>query len=154
MCTAIALATSELPIELVRQHPLAERVHAREGQNEFQFHWWQVPTVLPVRREGKLELLTWGSKLRRGPLPYGGWIAKDHIADGLLSAAHPQDVVIPANLGFQKGTWFLIVEGIHGIVIEARNGPIVYMLTEPASNYYRNMTEQSPTMPVFVNQVI
>jgi len=28
------------------------------------------------------------------------------------------------------------------------------MLTEPASNYYRNMTEQSPMMPLFVNQVI
>lgn len=62
--------------------------------------------------------------------------------------------MIPANLGFQKGTWFLIVEGIRGIVIESRAGPIVYMLTEPASNYYRNMTEQSPMMPLFVNQVI
>lgn len=32
--------------------------------------------------------------------------------------------------------------------------PYIYILMEPASNYYRNMTEQSKTMPVFVGQVI
>ena len=80
--------------------------------------------------------------------------AAEHVAQGLIAGAHPDDVVIPASLGCQKGTWFLIAEGIRGVVIRARGGPVVYMLTEPASNYYRNMTEQSPTMPLFVNQVI
>jgi hypothetical protein len=154
MCTAIAISISELPVELVRRHRLAERVHVREGRQEFRFQWWEVPTVLPVRREGRLELMPWGSKLRRGPLPYGGWIAVEHIEEGRLAGAGVESVVIPANLGYQKGTWFLLIEGIQGVVIESRGGPIVYMLTEPASNYYRNMTEQSPTMPVFVNQVI
>ncbi|HSQ56633.1 MAG TPA: hypothetical protein VLM40_12895, partial [Gemmata sp.] len=124
------------------------------GREEFQFHWWQVPTLIPVRREGKFEILPWGSKSRRGPLPYGGWVSLDHLAEGILGGATTEEVVIPANLGFQKGTWFLIAEGIRGIAIESRGGPVVYMLTEPASNYYRNMTEQSPAMPVFVNQVI
>jgi hypothetical protein len=154
MCTAIAIALSELPVDLVRRHRLAERVHARAGREEFQFHWWQAPTLLPVRRDGRLEILPWGSKARRGPLPYGGWVAVEHIAGGVLANARPEEVVIPANLGHQKGTWFLINEGIRGVVVEARGGPVVYMLTEPSSNYYRNMTEQSPTMPVFVNQVI
>jgi hypothetical protein len=154
MCTGIAIAVSELPVELVRRHRLLERVYARAGVEEFQFHWWQVPTLLPVRREGKLELLPWGSKLRRGPLPYGGWVSLEHVESGLFANAHPEEVVIPANLGHQKGTWFLVVEGIKGVVVEARGGPVVYMLTEPASTYYRNMTEQSPIMPLFVNQVI
>jgi hypothetical protein len=154
MCTAIALALSELPVALAQRHRLSERVHRRESQAEYQFHWYQVPTLLPVRWDGKLELLSWGSKSRRGPLPYGGWVSLEQIAEGVLASAQPEEVVIPANLGHQKGTWFLISEGIRGIVIETRGGPVVYMLTEPASNYYRNMTEQSPTMPVFVNQVI
>jgi hypothetical protein len=154
MCTAIALAVSDLPVELAQRHRLAARLHVREGHEEFQFHWWQTPTYLPVRWEGRLEILPWGGKLRHGLLPYGGWIAKERIASGLFDNAHPQEVMIPANLGYQKGTWFLIVEGIQGVVIETRQGPVVYMLTEPASNYYRNMTEQSPTMPVFINQVI
>jgi hypothetical protein len=154
MCTAIALSTCELPLPLVRQHALASRLHRREGRDEFQFHWWQLPTLLPVRRDGKLEVLPWGCKSRRGPLPAGGWIAVDDLAEGVVRHATTDEVVIPANLGFDKGTWYLISEGIRGIVIDSRGGPVVYMLTEPASNYYRNMTEQSPAMPVFINQVI
>jgi hypothetical protein len=152
MCNAIAITPSELPAELVRR--LADRVHTREGREEIQFHWWQTPTILPVRREGKLELVPWGSKSRRGPLPYGGWVSRDHIAAGTLTAACPEEVVIPANLGFQNGVWFLINEGIQGIVIQTRRGPTVYMVIEPSSNYYRNMTEQSRMMPVFVGQII
>jgi len=154
MCTAIAIAPSELPVALVRQNRISDRSHARDGREEFQFHWWQIPTVLPVRRDGRLEILPWGSKSRRGPLPYGGWLSLEQVAAGLLASAHPEEVVIPANLGHQKGTWFVINEGIRGVVIETRGGRVVYMLTEPASNYYRNMTEQSPMMPIFVNQVI
>ena len=40
MCTAIALALSELPVALVRQNRLTERIHSREGHEEFQFHWF------------------------------------------------------------------------------------------------------------------
>jgi hypothetical protein len=154
MCTAIAISVSELPVDLARRNRIAERAYIREGREEFQFHWWQMPTVLPVRWDGKLELLPWGSKRRRGPLPYGGWVSEEYVMEGLFAGANSKEVVIPANLGYQKGTWFLILEGIRGVVIETQGGPIVYMLTTPASNYYRNMTEQSPTMPVFVNQVI
>ncbi len=152
MCTGIAIAVSELPVELARRHRLAERVYARAGQDEFRFLWLQTPTVLPVLWDGRLEILPWGSKLRKGPLRYGGWVSEQEIADGQLGRA--DEAVIPANFGHQKGTWFLITEGIKSVVIESSGGPVVYMLTEPASNYYRNMTEQSPVMPLFVNQVI
>jgi hypothetical protein len=154
MCNAIALAPSEVPVALARRYRLVERIHSREGREEYQFHWWQAPTVLPVRRDGRLEILPWGSKSRRGPLPYGGWISLDHIAAGVIANATSEEVVSPANLGQQKGTWFVINEGIRAVAIETRGGPVVYMLTEPASNYYRNMTEQSPMMPLFVDQVI
>jgi hypothetical protein len=154
MCVAIAITTSELPVALVTRHRLAERVYEREGRGEYQFHWWQTPTILPVRREGRLEIVTWGSKSRRGSLPYGGWIAVSDIGAGILANSCAEEVVIPANLGLQKGTWFVINEGIRGLLVMVRGQPIVYMLMEPATNYYRNMTEQSPTMPVFVDQVI
>ena len=154
MCVAIAITTSELPVTLVAQHRLAERVYEREGRQEYQFHWWQTPAILPVRREGKLEIVIWGSKSRRSPLPYGGWLSLADIGAGVLANSSAEEVVIPANLGLQKGTWFVINEGIRGLIIMVRGTPIVYMLMEPATNYYRNMTEQSPTMPVFVDQVI
>lgn len=154
MCTGLSLSLSELPVELARRHRLADRVYDRDGRAEYQFHWWQLPTLLPVRRDGRLELLAWGSKSRRGPLPHGGWVACAHVAEGLFAGSQPEEVVIPANLGHHNGTWFLIAEGIRGVVVVSSTGPVVYMLTEPSSNYYRNMTEQSPMMPLFVNQVI
>ena len=48
MCTGIALSVSELPVELVRRHRLAERVYAREEREEYQFHWWQMPSPVKV----------------------------------------------------------------------------------------------------------
>jgi hypothetical protein len=152
MCTSIALPSSELPLALVRRHHLQERLYDREGRAEFQFHWWEEPSLLPVHRDGCLEVLPWGCKNRRGPLPSGGWVTEEQVADGILG--HPEEVVIPARLGQHKGTWFLIVEGIKGVAVQTRDGYVVYMLTQRASNYFRNMTEQSPMMPIFVNQVI
>jgi len=154
MCSAIALLVPELPLALVRQNRLTERIHSREGREEFQFRWYAMPTVLPVWFDGRLEVLPWGSKLRRGPLPYGGSLSVEEIRAGVVAGARPEEVVIPANLAFQNGVWFVVNEGIRGVAIEARGGRVVYMLTQPASNYYRNMTEQSPMMPLFVNQVI
>ncbi len=117
MCTGIAIAVSEMPVELARRHRLSERVYARAGQDEFRFLWLQTPTVLPVLWDGRLEILPWGSKLRRGPLPYGGWVSEQEVADGQLGRA--DEAVIPANFGHQKGTWFLITEGIKGVVIQS-----------------------------------
>lgn len=72
----------------------------------------------------------------------------------LDSLGRCEEVVIPANYGFQRGTWFLIAEGVRGVLVPERpGGPVVYLLVEPASNYYRNMTGQSTLMPVFINQV-
>jgi hypothetical protein len=154
MCTGITLALSELPTQLIAAHRLIDRIYDREGRPEFQFHWWQTPSLLPVRRNGRVEILPWGSKSRRGPLPSGGWVTLASVEDGLFANAHAEEVIIPANLGQHKGTWFVIHEGIKAITVESGNGPVVYMLTEPSSNYFRNMTEQSPTMPVFIHQVI
>jgi hypothetical protein len=155
MCTGIALPLCELPSDLLDTPAVAGRIYAREGRPEVQFHWWQTPTVLPVRWHGRLQLVRWGTKARRGtPLPFGGWVPEDRIAAGVLAAAAPERVVIPAVLGHDAGTWFVITEGIHGVLVRDRDGPAVYMLTRPATYYYRNMTEQTPMMPLFVNQVI
>lgn len=133
---------------------VAARTHKRGELDEVQFHWWHSRTLLPVQFDGALRLLPWGSKSRRSRLPHGGWVRKEHVAEGLLAASRPEPVVIPAVLGFESGMWFVIDSGIRGIVIHDATGPVVYMLTRPSTNYYRNMTQQTATMPVFVGQVI
>lgn len=154
MCTGIALPVSDVPVAVLDRHSLWERLYDREGAPELRFLWEHRPTLLPVWLHGRIAILPWGGRERTGPLPYGGWIAATHIEAGALSAARPQPVVIPAAMGLHKGTWFLIHEGIRGVVIDSRSGPVVYMLMRKATNYYRNMTEQSPAMPVLVEQVI
>ena len=128
MCTGIAPAVSELPVELARKHRLSERVYSRAGLDEFRFLWLQTPTFLPVLWDGKLEILTWGCKVRRSPLTYGGWVTEQEVTEGRWG--HPEGAVIQANFVHQKGTWFLITEGIRGLVIQSRGGPVVYMLTK------------------------
>ena len=151
--TGIALVLSEIPESLIESHGLAERVYDRGGQREVQFHWWQEPTVLPVRWDGRLQVVRWGSKSRRGRLPYGGCVSAEQLEAGLPCGA--EAVVVPANLGHHKGTWFVITAGVRGVVLpDVPGGPVVYLLVEPSTNYYRNMTEQSPLMPVLVDQVI
>ena len=155
MCTGIALPAAEVPRALLGSPDLAGRVYDRDGRPEVQFHWWHRPPLLPVRWDGRLRVVPWGSKDRRGsPLPLGGWVTREQVVAGAFAAAHPEEVVIPAALAQHAGAWFLVSEGVRGVLVHPRGGPVVYMLTERASNYYRNMCEQASTMPVFVNQVI
>src|SRR6266404_1843610 len=132
--TGIAVIPSELSASLVAK--LAGRVHNRAGRDELQFHWWQDPCLLPVRWDGAVRLLTWGCKDRRARIPFGGWLDRGHVEAGALGHARPD-------------------EGVSAVVLpDAPGGHVAYMLTEPSTNYYRNMTGQSPTMPVLVDQVM
>jgi len=73
----------------------------------------------------------------------------------VFAHANAEEVVIPTNMAQHRRTWFLADEGVCGVVLpNVPGGPVVYMVTATASNYYRNMTGQSPFMPVFLNQVI
>jgi hypothetical protein len=153
--TGIALPLYDLPAALLDAPEVRARIHVREGREEVQFHWWQTPPVLPVRSCGGVRLVRWGSKQRTGtPLPYGGWVAEDQLLAGVLAAARPEPGVIPAALGHDAGMWFVIDRGVRGVVVCDRAGPAVYVLTRPATNYYRNMTQQTAVMPVLVGQVI
>jgi len=63
-----------------------------------------------------------------------------------------EPVVIPAKLGLEKGTWFPILVGIRGLLVEDEEGrPVVYMVCEPSTHYFRIMTG-CDRMPVLVDQ--
>ena len=64
MCTAIALAYSELPLALTQGHDLESRVHDRGGEREVRFDWRATPTVLPVWWGGQLRIVRWGNRDR------------------------------------------------------------------------------------------
>jgi hypothetical protein len=156
MLSGIALALSEVPVELLERHGLQRRVHERGGEAEVQFLLHDEARALPVWWEGRWQLLGWGN--RRGQsraLPCTAWGRLDTLEGGGWVAHEAESVVIPATLGLDKGVWFAIREGVRGVAVRDERGrPVVYPLVEPASHYYQVMTRGSAWMPVLVGELI
>jgi hypothetical protein len=91
--TGIALIASELPVSLLES--VIHRLHDRGGCPEVRFENWHHPPLLPVRWDGALRLMQWGSRDRRSVLPYGGLLTRHQMESGLLAGV--DEAVIPAN---------------------------------------------------------
>jgi hypothetical protein len=155
MFAGIALAYSELPLELVERHQLQGRVHERGGEPEVQFLVRDRQRVLPVWLDGQLQVIRWGNRRwqSRG-LPCTAWTWKATLEEGGWSDREPLPAVIPATMGLDRGVWFRIREGVRGVAVRDEQGsPVVYVLCEPATHYYQVMT-RSQWMPVLVGELI
>ena len=120
MCTGIALAATELPTDVAEDPHLAHRLYVREGRKEMRFLAWQSPAILPVQWHGRLQIMPWGNRPRRqGGLPASGWVTREELDSGIFAHVPAEDALIPCHLGLHRGTWFLIQEGIRGIVAKA-----------------------------------
>ena len=153
MCTSLAMPLCDVPADLAERHH--GMVFLREGMPEMQFHLWFRPALLPVRWEGRLRFLPWGSKRRGDAIPYGPWIPEDLIESGSFAHVQVERAIVPVSLGCDRGTWFLIEDGIWAAVLpDAAGGPVAYMLTQPSTPYYRNMTGHRERMPCLIRQTI
>jgi hypothetical protein len=155
MFSGVALACSELPLELMERHGLGRRVHDRGGELEVRFLLGAGERVLPVWWEGQVHLVRWGN--RRGQsraLPCTAWTWRATLEAGGWRELCPEPVVIPATLGLDRGVWYRVREGVHGVLVwDEEDRPAVYVLVEPSTHYYGVMT-RSVWMPVLVNEVI
>ena len=155
MCDGIALACSELPLELIERHGLGRRVHERGGEREIRFLYRDRQPLLPVWHEGRLLVVRWGN--RRGQskgLPRCGWTKQTTVEAGYWEHSGAAAVDIPATLGLLNGVWFQIVQGIRGLLTaDGRGEPAAYMICEPASHYFQVMT-RSGWMPVLIGERI
>lgn len=155
MCTAIALAYGELPLPLIDEWGLDDWVHDRGGEREVRFHWRAAPALLPVCWGGKLRVVRWGNRDRteRG-LPPTGWTWRETVEAGRWAGLSPEPVVIPATCGLANGVWYRVKQGVQGLLVrDSRGQPVVFMVCEPATRYYRVMT-RSEWMPVLIGEVI
>jgi hypothetical protein len=155
MCMGLSLAYSELPLLLIEQHSLQERLYDRGGEKEVRFLWRARPALLPVWWNGKLHIVRWGNKDRREQkLPPCGWTWQETVESGWWAQLAPEEVVIPASFGFTNGVCFKVNQGMRGLLVQDRQGqPVVFMLTQPATRYYEIMC-RSDWMPVLVDEVI
>jgi hypothetical protein len=155
MCTAIALATSELPLTLIEQWNLEDRIHERGGEKEVRFYWQANPTLLPIWWDGRLQIVRWGNRDRaERKLPPTGWTWQESVEAGKWSALAPEPVVIPATYGLMNGVWYRVKQGMRGLLVHDRTGnPVVFMVTEPSTRYYEVMT-RAGWMPRLIDEVI
>lgn len=155
MCEGIALNLEDLPLELVRRFALGNRV-ARRGETappEIQFLHRMKPRRLPAWLHNRLEILTWGNSDGRLPeLPWTSWVERERLDAGEWKIPF-EKVVIPAVLGYDRGIWYQIKEGIVGVVVPRGKDSVLFMQTEEASHYYRTMT-RNDRMPVFIGERI
>lgn len=150
---------SRISLELFEEYNLQGRTRQRadDAAEEvvFDFADRDHEPQLPVIHDGRMCVYEWGNRSGRiEKLPKTGWCREESLLEGKWRWMSPEPVVIPAQLGLEKGVWFAITEGVKGIVVEDKAGrPHVYMLTREASVYYKNMTRHD-RMPVLVGEQI
>jgi hypothetical protein len=156
MFVGMALALSELPMGLIERHGLERRVYDRGGEREVQFLFADAERVLPVWRNGQLQILCWGN--RRGEsarLPCTAWTHLDTIEGGGWGERRLELAVIPATMGLDNGVWYRIRQGMRGLVVVDESGrPRVYVICELSSHYYQVMTRGSRWMPALIGERI
>jgi len=157
MCLGISILRRQINAELLAEFALQKSLFSRaDGSDEELIFKFNDPRPrLPVMHDGQLRIYTWGNRDdQQSRLPKTGWCRTDSLEAGKWRYLHPEDCVIPAIAGLEKGVWFQIQQGIKGMVVrDEHEHPHVYMLTQDASHYYNVMTRHS-RMPVLVDQVI
>lgn len=102
--------------------------------------------LLAVKGFGGNRVVSWGnSKLFH--------CRKESLVAGKWRYLKPESVEIIANRAQTHGIWFQVKEGIRGVLINTPLGEECYILTEPATHYFKTMTG-SDRMPVLVGQII
>jgi hypothetical protein len=155
MCVGIALLQSEIPLELIEKDDLSRRIHERGGEREVRFLYRDYDPVLPVWYGGRLTFFRWGNRRRScHSLPPTAWTWLESVEGGKWSPWAPELVDIPATFGLEGGVWFRIRQGIRGLLVhDELEQPVVYMMCEPATRYYRVMT-RAERMPVLIDERI
>ncbi len=156
MCAGIALPIDELPETLLRSQRRRLVLRTPGDSRELRFLYRDPRPELPAWYGDRLGIYQWGNRgARQSSLPRTGWCRRETLEEGLWRPLSPEPVEIPAALGFERGVWFLIPEGmIRGVLVRDERGrPRVYMLTQPASHYYQIMT-RNPRMPVLLGEQI
>jgi hypothetical protein len=147
----IALAYSDLPVELIEAFRLSRFVHERGGEREIRFLRGVPEAVLPIRHQGRLRIVAWGS--RSGKLPRTGFTWRSTVEAGEWVIYRAEPIEIPAIAGLQNGVWFKIRSGVRGLVAEVGGDEAAYMIVEPSTYYFKIMT-RSDRMPSLIEEQI
>ena len=144
---------AELPLPL--WDGLADRTYRRDGagEPEVRFHWQARPTLLPVWLDGRVQVVQWGSRDRRGPLPPTGWTWRESVERGKWRHTGAEVVTVPACYCLVGGVWYRVREGVRAVCVRTPGGPAAFVVVEPSTRYFGVMT-RSAWMPSLVGETI
>lgn len=144
--------------QFLEQYYPPEDVEAFEKSGQVKSVYWQkTEPVLPVLTAGEdehepgYEMLRWGNRDKEAPFPQTGWARSESLNSGKWSYLKPVPALIPVTFGVEKGKWFPIDHGIHGVVVEKGGEKRVYMLTNEATPEFLGVTHHD-RMPVLEGQ--
>ncbi|QDT32493.1 hypothetical protein [Thalassoglobus polymorphus] len=151
----ISLLRREVPDALIQSYRLQGRIARRtkDSDEELLFFDQHDFPRLPVWMEGQLRFLPWGNRTSQSLLPRTHWCPFESLDAGNWSSLQPVEVVVPASFGCDRGVWYLITEGIRGVVVKDRQQQVVYPISTQATHYYEVMT-RNRRMPNFVGETI
>lgn len=157
MCRAISILKSRINLELIEEYKLGSlsRQRADNAEIEIVFDYAgrvQTP-YLPVVHDGQQKIYEWGNRSKKAEGVYEtGWCRLESLEAGKWSWQKPEEIIIPAQFGCEKGIWFAVAEGMKGVAVQdMQKHWHAYMMTQPASVYYSNMTKHD-RMPVLVGE--
>jgi hypothetical protein len=153
MRPVVVLAGSEVPTELLGRVDLERRAYLRESAPEYRFALADPRPKVPIRRFGTVQLVRWGNTRGRSrALPRAALTRKDRVEAGDWARYGAVPVEVAATFWCAGGAWLFVREGIEGVLVpDERGWAVCFVICEPATNYFRNMTG-CDWMPALINQ--
>jgi hypothetical protein len=156
VCLGIALVEDDVPTDSVGRFHLDGHRHTRGGRPEFRFFFRDQRPRLPVYRDGQLSFARWGNGRGQSRfLPRSGWTWLATVKEGGWRNLDAREVEVPVSYGYDgRGVWFHVQRGLRGLLVPDERGyAVAYLICEPPSHYYKNMTG-STRMPLLIGQTI
>lgn len=142
MCGGIGFNLADVDMnELLHFYEPGEIEEFKKAGIGLSFFWNREP-VLPIKdSNNKARLVSWGNRDKNIKLPKTGWAKSESINSGKWDYLKPEEVIIPAIKGYEKGLWFPIGKGIKGIVVDKDGEQRIYMVTRQSSAEYQALTK-------------
>lgn len=149
---ALSVSWRDFPEGLISRWRLDRRVirRAPEADREIRFAYRDPEPLIPAYHGSTLCVYPWAGHVKREDLEAGLW-----------RELEPEEVDIPAALGYARGVWYHVRQGFKGVWVAERHageeGEVirekVYLQTTAATHYWQVMTGLK-RMPVLIEQTI
>lgn len=140
MCGAISIEyDAAFKAELKNFFTEAE-INNFENKGEIVFTYWDKQPVLPVKNKNGITFIEWGNRDANLSIPKTGWARLESLLEKKWDHLKPKVVLIPAKRGCEKKHWFDLDKDIKAVLVQKDGVQRVYMITEAASDEFKEMT--------------